>query len=125
MSASLPLVRTAVFAATNFFALIVLGLSAYTLTETTQFGIYFTYSALGVATAVIHLVSLTAIVLVGRARDGALSSRVSSQVGWLSYLCVMWLATGAQTAATIGGVIRCRGSFCGATQAIAAFGFFN
>lgn len=47
-------------------------------------------------------------ILISRIRDGAFTSRVSFQIGWLSYLCIMWLATGAQTATTIGGVVRCR-----------------
>lgn len=47
--------------------------------------------------------------IVGRLRDNAFTSRVSFQVGWLSYLSVMWLATGAHTAATI-GVVLCTGS---------------
>lgn len=46
-------------------------------------------------------------IILGSIRDGAFTSKVSFQAGWLSYLCIMWLATGAQTAATIGGVIRC------------------
>ena len=47
-------------------------------------------------------------IILGRLHDGAFTSKVSVQIGWLSYLCIMWLATGAETAATIGGVVRCR-----------------
>lgn len=45
--------------------------------------------------------------IIGSLRDGAFTSRVSYQVGWLSYLCIMWLATGAQTAATFGIFLGC------------------
>ena len=81
MSVSLPLVRTVVLGeispilprwvanltglssgTTNLFALIVLALSAFTLSQTVVYlGIYFTYSSLGVATAVIHLASVIAM----------------------------------------------------------------
>ena len=44
----------------DVLAFIVLGLSAYTLSQTAvAVGFYFTYSALGIATAVIHLSSVT------------------------------------------------------------------
>ena len=42
---------------TNVFALIVLGLAAFTLTQT-PLGYYFTFSALGVSTSLIHLLSM-------------------------------------------------------------------
>jgi hypothetical protein len=45
--------------ASNVLALGVLGLSAYTLSATASVvGVYFNYSALGIATAVIHLASV-------------------------------------------------------------------
>ena len=51
-------------------------------------------------------------IAVGLSRDGAFTSRVSFEVGWLSYLCVMWLATGSETAGTLGGITGCGGDSC-------------
>ena len=45
--------------------------------------------------------------IIGRMRDGAFTSRVSWQVGWLSYLAIMWLATGAQTASILSLFVAC------------------
>ena len=45
--------------------------------------------------------------IIGTLRDGAFTSRISYQVGWLSYLAIMWLATGAQTASTLSIFVRC------------------
>ncbi|KAF9779461.1 hypothetical protein BJ322DRAFT_1087588 [Thelephora terrestris] len=122
---SLPLVRTIVLRASNVMALIVLALSAYTLSVTTSVvsNLYFTYSALAIATAVIHLCSVIPMNVICLLRDDAFTSKLAFEVGWLSFLWVMWLATGAQTAATLGAVVHCLDAFCGATQAIAAFGF--
>ena len=61
---------------------------------------------------------------VGRLRDGAFTSKVAFQVGWLSYLCVMWLATGAQTAATLGAFTQISatlGGIVGCTDVCACF----
>ena len=49
-------------ATTNLLALIVLCLSAYTYSQTASYlGVYFPYSALGIATAVIHIASVSAV----------------------------------------------------------------
>jgi hypothetical protein len=126
MSLSLPLVRNIVLGTTSFFALIVLGLGGYTFTQTANsLGIDYAYSALGVSTSVLHLVSVSAVLIIGSIRDGAFTSRVSYQVGWLSYLSIMWLATGAQAAATLNLFFSCSPAFCGATQGIVALGFIN
>ncbi|KAF9649613.1 hypothetical protein BDM02DRAFT_3186113 [Thelephora ganbajun] len=126
MSLPIPLIGSVVLGLTNFLALVVLGLSAYTLNAVVDsIGVYFTYSALGVATAVLHLIYVTATVIVDRLRVGAFTSKLSVQVGFLSFLSIMWLATGAETAATTVIFIGCNEGVCGATRAIAAFGFFN
>jgi len=124
MAVSLALARNVVLGTTNVFALIILGLAAFTLTQT-PLGYYFTFSALGVSTSLIHMLSTNAMLITGRLRDGAFTSRVSWQVGWLSYLAIMWLATGAQTASILSLFVACDLAFCGASQGIAALGFIN
>ena len=51
-------------------------------------------------------------IVAGLWHSGAFTSRVSFEVGWLSYLCVMWLATGSETAGTLGGITGCGGDSC-------------
>jgi hypothetical protein len=124
MSTPLPVVRNTVFGLTNALALLVVALAAYTFAWAGP-SFYFIFSALSVSTGLLHLISVSAMMIVSRVRDGAFTSRLSFEVGWLSILWVMWLATGADAAAAVSGV-RCIGTpICGVTQAIAAFSFLN
>jgi hypothetical protein len=120
---SLPFVRNIILRGSNVLALAVLGLSAYALQVIgSQAALFITYPSLGVATAVLHLASVLPMVIIALLRDGAFTSKLAVEVALLSFLWIMWLATGAQTAAVLGGVF-CVDAFCGATQAIAAFSF--
>ncbi|KAF9648937.1 hypothetical protein BDM02DRAFT_3269079 [Thelephora ganbajun] len=124
MPLDIPFVRTVVLGWTSLLALDVLGLSAYTLNQTTDFlGVYLTYSVLGIATAVLHFSSVTAMIIADRLRDGAFTSKLSFQVGWLSFLSIMWFATGAKTAVYISHFPDCTDTFCGVTRGITTFGF--
>ena len=92
--------------------------AAYTLSQTgIAVNFYFTYSALGVATAAIHSCTVTRVrskfhfallrIVFGRIRDGAFTSKLGFEVVWLSFMWLMWLSTGGQTAATLGLAVNC------------------
>ena len=51
-------------------------------------------------------------IVVGLRHSGAFTFRVSFEVGWLSCLCVMWLATGAKTVVTFDGIACYGGHSC-------------
>ena len=46
-------------------------------------------------------------IIFGRIRDGAFTSKLGFEVAWLSFMWIMWLSTGGQTAATLGLAVNC------------------
>ncbi|KAF8075973.1 SCO1/SenC-domain-containing protein [Lyophyllum atratum] len=108
MSALLmPTLRKAAFGLVIFFSIIVLALSAHALnTTTTLFGLYFNFTALGVAAAALSLVSLPAMLVVDNMRKGAFTSMILVEIAWLGLLWVLWLATAA-SASSLGSLGRC------------------
>ncbi|KAJ6592383.1 hypothetical protein B0H19DRAFT_1055114 [Mycena capillaripes] len=133
--APLPLIRLVVFSTVILFSLITLGVAA-ALTATTEkflFG-YLSYAALAIATAVLTLLTLPAMIALEMMRPGGPTSMVIVEISWLGFLSILWLSTGAHTAAfTFGIALDCGdlgldtidASACHETSAIEAFGFLN
>lgn len=133
MHPNLPgLVRIPVFAALLVFSLIVLGINAHLIAKLhfnfDEFGIHYSISApgwtkLGLATAVLTLVSLLPMLVIDFIRKGAPTSLVVVELGWLGFLWIMWLATAADTANNVncGGVTD--NGICSEAQASEAFAF--
>ncbi|KAF7964567.1 hypothetical protein HWV62_5604, partial [Athelia sp. TMB] len=83
---------------TIVFAIIVLGLAAnYTSETQAADGITLDFAALAIATAVLTLVSLPAMLIIDAVRDGAFTSMVVTELATLFVLWVLWLATAAYT----------------------------
>ncbi|EKM59430.1 uncharacterized protein PHACADRAFT_249914 [Phanerochaete carnosa HHB-10118-sp] len=126
------LTRLGVFCAVPVFAIIVLGLGAdwIAVTEDEEGG-YFDYAALAVATAVLTLVTMPAMLIIDFLRRGAFTSMILVEIVWLGILWVLWLTTGSFAANQLGDVSSCNSAFfpqwaktgCSETQAIIAFAF--
>jgi hypothetical protein len=58
----------------------------------------FTFAKLGVATAVLTLVSVVPMAVIDLLRKGAATSFVIVELAWLGFLWILWLATAADTA---------------------------
>lgn len=127
--------RLVVLVTSIVFATIVLGLAAdlVSITESNA-GLYWNFSALGVATAVLTFVTLIFMVVIDAYRRGAFTSRVVVEAVWLSILWVLWLSTGAYAAYTdslvfIGSdcsfVNPTASLVCGEFKAIEAFSFLT
>ncbi|KAJ3544173.1 hypothetical protein NMY22_g2875 [Coprinellus aureogranulatus] len=121
----LPLLRIGVFGSVCVLSLIVFALSAHiiSVTSTARYGYYFTFTALGLATALLTLISLPAIYVISIKRRGAFTSYIGVEVGWCWFLWIMWVATASHTVGF--GVNFCSGGLCSEAQVIEAFSFLN
>jgi len=136
MVVQLSIVRKAVFAVVLLFSIIALGLSAH-LTQLTNryFNLYFDFAALAIATAVLSMISLVVMEAVDTMRKGAVTSMILVELGWLSFMWILWLATGADAADATNGMkntcnIKIRGAsdlktLCHEYSGIQAFAFLN
>jgi hypothetical protein len=130
-----PLALTSAKGASILFSIIVLGLGAHLIAaghnvvvDDGFFGfdvenVYFPFTGLAVAVAVIHLITVTPMsvyysscssrfnlikhfrLVIGFLRSGAFTSLVLVEVVWLSIMWVLWLAAGGLAASTV--------EFCG------------
>ncbi|KAF5364124.1 hypothetical protein D9756_000965 [Leucocoprinus leucothites] len=127
MSNLLPLIRIGVFGTVSLFSFIVLVMSAHILSMAR---ITIDFAALGVAVAVLTLLTLPVMLFLGRIRSGALPSFIAVELGWTGFLWVMWLASAGTTASINGSGGRCvdfggASTLCGEVNAIEAFAFLN
>ncbi|KZT57185.1 hypothetical protein CALCODRAFT_496486 [Calocera cornea HHB12733] len=122
------LLRLAGLCTVAFLSVIVLGISA-----NLDFG-------LGIATAVLTIISAVPVLVIDFFRKGVFTSWTCVELGWVGVLWVLWLATGADAAsiasAGCGGIcvndgfgdVFCSGfagSICSQIRAVAAFGFIG
>jgi len=132
--AILPVFRLIFFCLSNTFAVIVLSLGAHLTSITEGFlNFYFKFSVLSIVTALLHLLSVPALLIIDRTRSGAFTSMVVVELGWLFVLWILWIATGADAAnanaLTFNG--NCNlyagddATACNEMQAIEALGFIN
>jgi hypothetical protein len=123
----LALARTAVLGAVTVFAIIVFPLSAHIIHVTTSSirGFYYDFAALGLAVAILTLLTFPAMLLLSVNRKGALTSYIWVEVAWLSLMWILWLAVGASVA-DIPFINSVRGvGYVSEAQAIEAFGFLS
>ncbi|KAH9944472.1 uncharacterized protein BXZ73DRAFT_39403 [Epithele typhae] len=129
----LQLFRIAVMGWIIFCSLILLGLGAHLVSvlkgQTVQ---NFAWGGLAVATAVLTFVSVPAMIAIDMLRSGVFTSMIVVEIAWLSFLGVLFLATGGSAAATAttfwGSCSRAAAQFqglCHETSATAAFGFLG
>ncbi|KAG6849941.1 hypothetical protein H0H93_003313 [Arthromyces matolae] len=108
-----PALRTGAFGTAIFCSAIVLALSAHvTNTTVTLLGGYFTFAAMGIATATLALLTLPVMYIVDTMRKGAVTSRIIVEVAWLGTLWILFMATAAlasqATSANFGHTCRSR-----------------
>ncbi|VDC04063.1 unnamed protein product [Peniophora sp. CBMAI 1063] len=132
---SLPFARLVTFGCTLVFSVIVLGLSADALSITQTYeGSYFIWDALALAVSIITICSIVPMFVIDFLRRGAFTSLVVVEIGWLSVLWILWLATGAYAAdinQMVFGTISCSefntitSRFCSEWDAVEAFSFLT
>ncbi|KIK07663.1 hypothetical protein K443DRAFT_86599 [Laccaria amethystina LaAM-08-1] len=128
----LPLLRTIVFIASSVLGLAVLAMSAHIVSWTNSIvsGAYFQYAALALATGLLTVLSLPALLMISIGRKGAVTSMIVVELCWLWFLWVMWVASAGNVASTvwISSCDRAKGivaTICAETQTIEALGFIN
>ncbi|KAG0707551.1 hypothetical protein DFH29DRAFT_844631 [Suillus ampliporus] len=129
------MIRLILFSISIVFSLIVLGLDAYFLSVTVPLQFYFTFSALGVATAVLTILTVPIMLIVDLIRHGAVTSMIVVELVWLSILWVLWVATAGEAANGFNlyfprGCIYATddptaNAYCMELQAVQAFAFLN
>lgn len=127
----LQIVRLSVLGFAIFCGIIVASLSAHiTAYVEENFGVYYTFAALGIATGGITMLSLPVMLIIDFLRKGAFTSLVVVELSWLAILWVLWLATAALTAdqtsavfATCDFIYPILNQLCHESQSIEAFSF--
>lgn len=135
MSTLINLIRLAVFAAVSVFSIIVLGIAAHMISVTVStIGFYWTFAALGIATACLTIFTLPGLAALSIARKGALPNFIVVEAGWLTLLWILWLSTAAHisnatsilpTSCDFDLYIRGKTIACREFQAFQAFAWLN
>ncbi|KAF9028333.1 hypothetical protein BDZ89DRAFT_1133654 [Hymenopellis radicata] len=130
----LPLFRLIALSAVTLFSVIILGLSGHLIYfTTTSFNVYFTYSAMAIATAVLTIMTAPVMLVIDMLRKGAFTSMVMVEMGWLGILWVLWLTSAglAANANNLTFISNCDYRFpelsgaCKEGMAIEAFSFLS
>ncbi|KAI0347443.1 hypothetical protein BDW22DRAFT_1342241 [Trametopsis cervina] len=126
--------RTVVFGVLTVFSIIILGLAAHMIAETTTFDFYFRFDAFALAIALLTILTLPAMWIVDILRRGAFTSLIFVELVWLGLLWVLWL-TSAALSSNDWGSADCGlsvfflpswyTSSCGHGKAIIAFSWLN
>lgn len=123
-----------VFGVTSLFAFIVVVLGGLVTNFTDSYlGGFFSFAALGIATGILTLLTLPAMLAVSLIRKGAITSMIVVEIAWTWFLWILWLSVGGSTASIylIGNCGRYSGfagsveAACNESTAIAAFGFLS
>ncbi|KAG1828173.1 hypothetical protein EV424DRAFT_1536931 [Suillus variegatus] len=126
--------RITLFSLAIAFSLIGLGLNAYFISLTVSYDFYFTFSALGLATAMLTLFTIPVMLIIDFVRRGAFTSMVVFELSWLFTLAILWVATAGEAVSTFNfyyprGCIYADGTeaetYCLELQAVEAFAFLN
>jgi hypothetical protein len=92
------LLRMVVFGVASVFGLIVIILGALITHYTTEFlGFFYDYAALGIATGLLTILTLPAMLALSIARKGAITSMIAVEIGWVWFLWILWLSVGGHT----------------------------
>ncbi|TFK94308.1 hypothetical protein K466DRAFT_536182 [Polyporus arcularius HHB13444] len=130
----LSLFRIVALGWTCFCAILLLGLGAHVLASVGDLTLpTFAWAGLAVATALLSLVTLPAMLVIDFIRTGAFTSMIVVELAWLGFLGVLFLATGGAAASNATGFwVQCSAWFpaaavsvCNETSAAAAFGFLG
>ncbi|KAG1756996.1 hypothetical protein EDB19DRAFT_1654986 [Suillus lakei] len=126
--------RITLFSLTVAFSLIGLGLNAYYISLTAPY-FYYNFSVLGVATAVLTILTVPIMLTVEFVRRGAFTSMIVFELSWLFILAILWVATAGE-AIYVSNIFFPRGciyadvdpienAYCMELQAVEAFAFLN
>ncbi|KAI8995537.1 hypothetical protein BD414DRAFT_479817 [Trametes punicea] len=130
----LQLFRLIVLGWAIFCAVILVGLGAHALSAADTLGLpTFAWSGLAVATAVLSIITLPVMLVVDLLRAEAFTSMIVVELAWLSFLGVLFLATGGAAAERAADFwVSCSvwspaaaRNLCSETSAAAAFGFLG
>jgi len=124
--------RTIAFGIASLFAFISLAMAAAVTQFTSKYTYgFYSFAALAIATSILTLFTLPVLWFLSSFRKSAITSIVAVELGWTSFLWILWLSTGASTAdaAWLGSC----GAFyydvaermCRETQALTAFSFLT
>jgi hypothetical protein len=81
------------------FSIITMALAAHLTNFTNSLiGGYYTFAALAIATAVLSIITIPVMIVVDNMRKGAFTSMIAFEIGWLSFLWILWLSSGATAA---------------------------
>jgi hypothetical protein len=124
--------RTIAFGVASFCAFIALAMAAAVTSFTSKYADgFYSFAALAIATAILTLLSLPVLWYLSSFRKSAITSMVAIELGWTSFLWILWLSTGASTAdsAWLGScgafVFKVAERMCHETQALTAFSFLT
>ncbi|KAG1813230.1 uncharacterized protein BJ212DRAFT_1367319 [Suillus subaureus] len=126
--------RITLFSLAIAFSLIGLGLNAYFLSLTVPDNFYFIFSALGVATAMLTIVTIPIMLIIDFTRRGAFTSMIVFELSWLFILAILWVATAGEAITTFNyyyprGCVDTTdptyNAYCMELQAVEAFAFLN
>ncbi|KAF8624580.1 hypothetical protein AX15_005802 [Amanita polypyramis BW_CC] len=108
------IIRLTLLSVVTTFSIIALGLAASSITaDVTVIGFYFSSDALGVATAILGIITLPVLIMLGLLGKAAFLNYIVIESAWLSFLWVLWLATAADAAGS------------GGSMAVQAFAWLN
>jgi len=133
--AAFNIIRLAVFGVTLAFALIILGISANFVAQTSHYQVYTASSVpgFGVATACLTFAILIPAIVIDMLRKGAMTSLVATELGFTGFLWVLWLACAANSTAALFGISlgdcslynSVSASYCSQYEAFQAFSWLN
>jgi len=87
-------IRLGALSVATFFSLIVLGTAAHILSVTESIlGTFWAYIAFAVAVSVLTLLTLPPLIITSIIRSGAAPNYVVVELGWISVLWVLWMAS--------------------------------
>jgi len=114
-------IRFVVFGVASLFSLIAIILGGVFTTDTLSTS----FAALAIATGLLTILTLPVMLTLSVIRKGAFTSMIAVEIGWTSFLWVMWLAVGASSASVV--LFDIYGIFFTSPvqSAITAFGFLT
>jgi len=129
------IIRLVAFGVSLAFALIILGISANFVAQSSHYrvGLGSSVPGFGVATAVLTFVILIPPIVIDMLRKGAVTSLTATELGFVGFLWVIWLACGANATAALFGFNlgdcslyeSITASFCSQYEAFQAFSWLN
>ncbi|KAF8212621.1 hypothetical protein K438DRAFT_2009973 [Mycena galopus ATCC 62051] len=106
MAPRFALIRLVVLSTVVVFSLVALGMAAAFTSSWNNFisaigldeDISIPFASLGIASAVLTIVTVPAMIALEILRPGGPTSMIVVEIAWLAFLSILWLSTGAETA---------------------------